>query len=523
MSMYGSGNTYHDLSGVMAGDRIRRLSIVELILQETGTYGDQYLRPYEAVCREDKLNALADRIMDNNRRSPGFRVEAPLLSGLTSGLVVPSSKIDTRIDIVNGWGERRFRFTLIVEEKTRLGSTIYHFHGYSEYFDVSYGDNIDPRMVFFMNDYMKIVRTDHGTHVSDRITDARTIINGRQMIQSMESPSGRILGLRPKDVYSGIQASHCSGDEGYGYSNLRDPRSDLSTAVTSSARRNTIPSVYLSTIVEKYRTSSVMAEVGTGLDNVYDKAMVQTYEPNMAEVEFLRKLADVRGMTTEPTDFTLEDLMKIDPSIANRVNYSPLEDLDSVSSVDAGYADWSARSIEAQIAATLAESVPALMLEVGLITFGFTCSNMTFGGQIEATPLFAGTVASGLQGSKIYNHFLNRFEIEIFPDISQQNELGLYVEVIADTTGEIAINVLVEGGSTEPYRFPCFANSLLSPTVTSENGRFKDFVSGVREILNYCGVEDEHHEDLIDTSELRETRTLAAGTAIDFADKLKSI
>ena len=484
--MFPTVNLTNDYRATLSDNRISRIKLHSLTLQETGTFREQFMRPYTAVCTEDKLTRLSDRIAQSNRLSPGGRIDSPLIAGLSNGLITTAPDVDGRIEIHNGWQEARFRFTLVVEESARLGgSVIYHYHGYSEYFDVSHDDSVDPNMVFFLNDYIKIIRTENanGT-ISDRIVETKTLLDGGRLRGSDD-----LYGLRPSDVFSGLQSSMISGDGGYGYSNLKDPRVILNHATATNNRSSGTPSVYLAGILDRYRSAKSFADHGNGNENVLDRAISMAHEPSVSEICFIRQLSNIVGTTSMATSFTINDLLQMDETFDDRVHYTEVDDLYMLSSHRGDFADWDDRSYDTRIAAVIANAVPGMMLASGLITFGFTATNMTVDERNLVEMTMPGITASTHSRHTAYNNFLQRFEVEIMPDITENGEIGLMVNVLADTTNEISIQITVEGGHPKEWRFPCFADGLTSPTVTRRQDNFRNLISGVEEILNHADID----------------------------------
>ena len=65
-----------------------RIVIKDMILQETGTYGPQYARPYNAVTSYDVLENLNHRIEETTRMNPTAKINGSLIAGLSSGLLL---------------------------------------------------------------------------------------------------------------------------------------------------------------------------------------------------------------------------------------------------------------------------------------------------------------------------------------------------------------------------------------------------------------------------------------------------
>ncbi len=467
------------------------LRILELRLQETGSFDQQYGRSYTAEVRQENLDNLTRRIEETMMVNPQGTINNSLVSGLGCGIIFPSSAVESNIHIANGWGERRFRFILIVEELTSLGSHIYHFQGYSEYFDITHAGSVDPNMVFFINSYIRIQRVANPNSLggfTDKIVESKTITNGHAMTGGQSS----LFGLRPVNMFQGVQRNTItqsySGD-GLG-AGVLDPRFTMSNEVFSTKRNASIPSNYLGTIINNYRSAQCYADYGIGTENVYDRAANNSYETSPFEIKFIRELTLSRGMNTPVSDFTLNNLVAMDPTVASRINYMPVEDLGSLSMAGGDYGSWAGANMETRIASVLSRAVPALMLECGLITCHFHSTNMTMSSELTTAMIAPGATVSTHSPVALYNQFINRYNTEIHPDISAFNRLGISVAVDADIYNEITIHVAVDSPTAVTYKYPCFCDGMLQPTTTISTDNFNGMVNGVETLINYCGIDN---------------------------------
>lgn len=470
----------------MFADSNTKLVLTELMLQETGTFKEQFIRPYTAVCHADKMDDLASRVEQLNHQSPGMMMEPSSVVGLTSGIIRPAVEVEKSINIMNGWQERRFRFTLVVEEQSSLGSTIYHYQGFSEYFSVSMSGHIDPNMVFFLNSYIKINRTMNpmipGQYV-DRIVESKSITNGRLVSDGTTD----LFGIRSQDLYAGIQSNFIASAGG-GYAGVVETRNPLQNSVFSTRRKTAIPSFYLSNLVDDYRSAQAQADYGQGTANVYDRAISLSYEANPFENMFIRHLTTNRGMQLPVSDFSITELLRMDPTFASRIHYQPVEDLGYLSDYRGDHCDWNARNIETEIAVILSKAVPALMLDCGLVTAHFTATNMTINGETQTNHLAPGQTVSTDNPMRHHNYFVQRFNTEIFPDLTHLGRLAVSVSVSADVYNEIQIQIQVENNHGVTFRYPCFCDSLLQPTMTVDKANYNNMVAGTEDILNVCGI-----------------------------------
>lgn len=464
-------------------------TIVDMKLQETGTFDTQFVRPYTAEIRSDALENLASRIHDTTKANPGAAINSSLTAGLATSLIMPSTTPERQAAIVNGWNTRRFRFILTVQQDNMFGSEIYYFQGYSEYFDVSHGGHINPNMVFYINSYTRVNRqrdynNPNGGYI-DKVIESRQVANGRYITEN----TGELYGLRPEDLVIGVQSSYMTNyNDGFG--NILDTRIGLGNEVFSTSRNSAIPSNMLSNVITSYRTAQSVADFGQGTENIYDRTIQMLHEPNPMENAFIRELSSVQGKPFASTEFTLNDLAKMDPSVSSRIFYQPVENIGLLSTAGMN-SGWSDTTIETKIASIVSQSVPGLMLECNLITAQFFSSNMTIGTTIDTRMLAPGVTVSTANPAACYNMFIMRFNQEVMPDITMLNRIPVTLTVDCDVYNQMVIDVSVDGKPSIRYAVPSFCDALFQPQTSMNRDTFTELVTGVEAIMNYCGIGQE--------------------------------
>jgi hypothetical protein len=459
-----------------------KLHIEKLFLQETGTFNQQFARPYVADVCDNNLSALSERISSATRLSPSMTISPALLSGMHSSVIRPATNVERPITIINGWNERRFRFTLEVHEDSPVGGTyVYQFYGYSEYFDLSHGGEINPNMVFFINGYNRMSRmmASNGTGLVDHLSDTCGIVNGNTLAEN----NAQLYGLRTEDLLVTLQSGYITGNSDVTHQHdVMDTRIGLKNKVFSTSRYNQIPSNYLSRLVDTYRSAQVMQEYGEGNHNVLERSIGTVHEASPFENRFIRDLSISRGMNFAVSDFTIQQLMHLDLEFnASKVYYQPVEDLGMLS--NGCSEDWNGRDNNTLIASTLARSVPSLMISCGLVVANFTSTNQTLNGLPETNFVSPAVTIATMEPIRLQQKFLTRFNTEILPDITSGNLIPVQLFITADVKNEIHINISVEGYAPDLYIFPCFCDSLLQPTVTTDSSHLSNLIVGVESML----------------------------------------
>ena len=459
-----------------------KLHIEKLFLQETGTFNQQFARPYVADVSQYNLDVLSERISNASRLTPTATIAPSVLSGMSNNVIRPATDVERPITIINGWNERRFRFTLEVHEASPIGGTyVYQFYGYSEYFELSYGGEINPNMVFFINGYTRMSRmmASNGAGLVDHLSDTCGIVNGNTLAEN----NPQLYGLRTEDLLVTLQSGYITGQSDVTHQqDVIDTRIGLKNKVFSTSRYNQIPSNYLSRLVDSYRSAQVMQDFGDGHHNVLERSIGTVHEASPFENRFIRDLSISRGMNFAVSDFTINQLMRLDPEFnASKVYYQPVEDIGVLS--NGCSENWNGRDNNTLIASTLARSVPSLMISCGLVVANFTSTNQTLTGLPETTFISPAVTIATMEPIRLQQKFLTRFNTEILPDITSGNQIPIQLFITADVKNEIHINISVEGYAPDLYVFPCFCDSLLQPTVTANPMHLTNLVVGIETVL----------------------------------------
>lgn len=105
----------------MQGYGYSSVQVVKLIMQETGTYGQQWRRSFESNLTGQIQNNILENCQMANRISPG------LLTGIANQFIKPSATPERPIAIINGWDTRRFRFFMEVRSVSHMGTELIQY------------------------------------------------------------------------------------------------------------------------------------------------------------------------------------------------------------------------------------------------------------------------------------------------------------------------------------------------------------------------------------------------------------
>lgn len=456
------------------------IRVIQFDAFPTGTYQPLYSRPYVAEIHGHALDDLANRIERVTRTNPTTRIDGSLISSLSQSIIQPSASWESQLEIPYGWNQTRYRFTLTVMVSTHLGSEVYYFNGYTEYFDPSYGGNIDPHMRFFINSYIRVSRINDPYSPEgyrDQITDSAQVINGR--LQSGTSPV--LFGMRPEDVLTGIQSSYLSQT----YSHLRDNefsdfRINKAHENIRSRRSNGTPAAYLAHVIDGYRSASMLADFGQGTEDIYSRAIQHSHEPAPSENPFIRALGNVTGQPGI-TNFTTSQLELIDPDCV--LNVHEVGEAIRLTHQD-DFAPWSGTDNITHMANRIRSSVAGLLTDCMLKSAVLSCDSHTVSGQPDIKVHYG----EGVSAAVDKNYFMNlqhRFATEVLPDLTAngRTQVSFFAEI--DLWGDSVVNVSVDGSPQEPFCIPSWCDSMIAPISTVREDNFNGMINGIETVINH--------------------------------------
>lgn len=455
------------------------IKVIRVEVFPTGTYNPLYSRPYTAEVHGYALDDLANRIQAVAHRNPTARIDGSLISSLAPDIIQPSAGWEAQLNIPNGWGETRYRFTMEVMVSTRLGSEVYFFNGYTEYFDPSYGNHIDPNMALFINSYIRVTRVSDPyspTGYRDQITDSAQVINGR-----IQSNSNVLYGIRPEDVLTGIQSSYLSRTyEHLGEGQYSDFRINKQHENIRSRRSNGTPSSFLATVIDGYRSASMLAEFGQGSEDIYSRAIQHAHEPSPSENPFIRALGNVTGIPGTAV-FTLAQLDLIDPDYP--VNMHQVGPTVSLRHKDE-FAPWHGTDNITHMATRIRGAVAGLLTDCMMRSVVISCDSHTVNGQPDVQIHYGEGVSSAVDDTFLVN-LQRRMLLEVIPDLTSAGRVHVTFFAEIDLWGDSVVNVSVDGSQTEPFCIPSWCDSMVAPVSTTNNDNYNGVLNGIESVINH--------------------------------------
>lgn len=468
------------------------LQVVSFIIQETGSYNDQFLRPYET----DISAATMSRIVNlaSEAASTGRKILPTSLNQVNDGasLVTPSTRPEAKIEVPNGWSTRRFRFLLVVDATKHVGGTTrYYYTGYSEHNDCSINGQIDPRMQFYINSAIRTRITEAVTPMQGIIRQ-QTFTSGRHVIAN-NNWSGALANnqqymMRPVDIYTNMELNDLRQQS---YDVVNDTRIMSQREAAVSEFYDALPHEYTSKILNTYITAAAAAPTygafNTAGDMSFANAAVGLSMPFASEDPLMPAIAAVRDFGLNTNWFTIGELNRIDPNADNVTKFFPLEAKDYSLIHTAGQtASWHGEDGVTLAAIKIGQAIPALLSTCMLQSVNFSSTNSTITTAPETTISFADGFTKDNIPARC-NAFITRFETEVLPTITYNNQLPYYLEVRANLLNETWIRISINGCPMYDYALPTFCDSLYTPVITSSFDRTQQVASDFSALLSEVG------------------------------------
>lgn len=452
------------------------MNITKLALLDSGTYDAMYLRPYEI---NDSHRGLL-RIQEATRY--GQNITSSALSGVAGTVLRPTADHRGLIQISNGWGQRRYRFLMEVQDVDLLGNeSMQYLTGYTDHAGVSAGGHVDPNMRFYVATTIRMktlaYATDYGQVKQMSISDTSHVFNYNHTPSLSQDLSVTGVNLqRPQDVCTSIQASQYRrvSDQFF------DPRTTFAQEnVRLSRRSNAMAPKYMADVLKAGAMSLASSDNDSTEVEIWSNAEGLVKENAFSQDQVLLDLHRKTSFN-EGDSFTYSELRNLCPHLDNVTKYAPNLPLqrqqaamgtDSalpiLESYDAGrYQGWGGSDVHTVWATILSNAIPALLLETMIKEIGFTIHNHKINGEIDLSFGYALPFGRHLNGPQLADQFGYRLVGEVIRDLLGGNPTAFSIRAHFDVMGESQIWIQIGTGPEVPFASPVFADHLYAPVLT---------------------------------------------------------
>ena len=484
-NIFDTSNIGQGIIGQTMASNSCRVEVMAMYLQETGTYSDMYQHNFKANLSHDNINDIVTHVARNNLNTGGTG-----LAGLASSIIDVDMRTGSNIHIPNGWGSKRFRFILQTRETSIKfpGVTYYtYLQGFSDFMDVSIQTSqINPDTSFFINSFIRIqenvVSTPNGPQLAHRIQSQGQLLNGT--LVATQSNTGLTHFLRPMDIYGKVQTMTDSALASSDVIDLRNHSLSGSQSVMNNYMNNT-PTHYLSRMLSPFTTGLKQDSHSPGFGNVYDVALghAMAQEPSTYENPMINLIERNFGRPGSPF-FSLKELSHLDPSVGQRIIYTPTDPNCSNGLATRGVsAEWNNSLPETTLATKLVNVIPGVLWSnyVGMASFGLT--NKFGSGRCDLSMEMMRFLTVYAPPEAAAN-FCQELQEVISRDISYNNQILFDVKVNVSILGDIQLNVSVNGSQPMLYVAPAFSSGTINPMYSHDTNSFNHFAQGMYSVAS---------------------------------------
>ncbi len=458
-----------------------QMNVGKLLLQETGTYNPQYSRPYEIHADGADIENIVNRVAAQGDGN----VTGRLLAGAAGHILAPTAAPGNEIVIPCGWNEKRVRFMLEIHCQYTFSNMIYYIQGYTNYVGMTQA-NIAPDMVFTINSILGVTRTQRQTPTGIQTLDIPK--ESFQVIGPTQQQNDRSFLMRPHDVFTGMHTEYIRNIQGLDqYHTMIDNRAQIRQDSQRSSRMYGLPSNYVANLVDKYTHATMMLEYGQNNQDALSTARNDSLDSPLLENPFIRAISRVKGFGS-PNTFTFADLVRIDPNTDNMTTIMVVPTAMQMNVHHTGQSEyWHGGNRITQVATTLSQSVPAIMMELMISKMRFRVTNHDIGGVVNFTPMdFRGL--SNMDMTTNVMRFRERLINEVLFDVSFGNQEPYMIDMDIDMFGDTSIDINMYGTQTR-FVTPSFCDNLTVPIVTNNEMCFNSLVHGVDTLVNQVAGE----------------------------------
>ena len=441
--------------------KTKSLNVVKLIIQQTGTYDEQYQRPYTTQLDVHTQNDILEAVSGKAHITPTAVATA------TMGFITPSATPERAIGIVNGWNIPRLRFLLQLHEVDQMNmAQTFYVTGYTEYSDLSMHNRVDPKMMFYINNISITKTVNYNTPLGNQsyqnLIDSSHVLVNDSYTSIFDNQ--KVYDLTPESVLDDIGAL----DLGANGDLVINTISTMNRTPTKADRKNNIGSVYVARVLDGYLQTSRQADFeshSTMLENTRAgmQSMPYTQDPFLMRLQALHNRQG--NGTAISNTFTLNDLCEID---ANTPHVMKLAEYQAGGTYQAGRnSGWGGSDGVTLFAATLAQALPAYLTQFCFNSTHFTSTNYTMSGSIESTVNDVKGFNNGLDLSREVAAFIYRVNTELLAGLSYGNKMPFQLEVRCDLIGETWIELSLNGEPSMCFVTPSFCDSLTTPITTT--------------------------------------------------------
>jgi len=489
-------------------NKIAKIEIVSLAMIPTGTYNQQYQRPWVANYNPDNANEIQNIVAQsyhqyqndirNGKASTDqhFSLTPELVAPASSNFIQPTAQYESIVQIANGWNEQRVSWVMHLRAHTiGMGAQTFILTGYTDVMGVSAAGNIAPEM------YM-IVNAVYETRVVSEMTPMgmmpRTVLSNASQVLANYQYQGDVdtrvqMRMRPQDVIGAINVLHVP-DLASGAVEVVDLRAQQTSTPVKSSFAHTNHNNYLATIIAGLVSGDVLAREQNRHSAAYDLAAASVADQTVNRDPFMRMMSSIRG-TGSTNQFQFKDLIDLDQNVLSdqitKVFWrgrpevvgmgAPGEDFHQANATEG----WHGADRPTMVANMIANSMPSMMANLLIGGISLHATNRGPGGMPFMMHTSVDSLIPGIDGMAQQAELLKeQFRIHLLNDITYNNGIGYEIAVTAHLMGEIWISLSLDGYPPVDYVMPAYANSMTAPIITRNRQNLNNLAGQFSELKN---------------------------------------
>lgn len=492
----------HSFNMSSAAQGQKTINIEFFLLQQTGTYQDQYLRPFDINVTKDNINQLIRATQEGNN------LGIAAVQNVASDIIAPAAQVEGKVNISGeNWGGRRFRFVMKVTERNPfMGGLVTQrlIFGSTNSCQTSHGGLIDPNTQVYFNSETVINETIqnslHGVNRQAVIAGSNQIVSPVDLHATpnpmFASPHAHLC--RPEDMFalqqtvSTAKKIELSGllDDGridkvidqrtmvgeggaFKYSHRRDTAPTRFVSDTLGAYSHAVREAALSDQDDNdYLSAGSAMEEGQLLGEAYNRVVNQDIQKN----GFLAILKD-QAHYMERGFVTIADLRRLFPELNDtRVMRHSLDN--AMAKRQTNFAEHSNHMHGADPASIssslLGQVIPSIMMDTFLRQVKITMTNGVgpYNYSIFVDPNGSRSMLDHVDMKPHVLELERRLATDALNSITRGNQIPFRIVMSADLSGDTVVDIALNG-ETQMTRFiiPTFADSLFSPVITRDEQR----------------------------------------------------
>lgn len=470
-----------------------QFKIIELIVQQAGTYKAVKNRPWTASVSADLPGIMAETIDEVGKDG----VTEGLMGSQFSSVLRPSSRAGGDVDIPGGWGADRAFWVMRCEVTSTSGAvTVETYSGWTDHLGIGRGKygtqmNLDEQMVFHIDKIAsaKITSARRGSGGSS----FRTVVSNMNQVVTSETrgrslpevqgskDSGLRWMLRPSDMPREISlAETCRASNiEEGDANSFDTRSTAYTPKLSSMS-NGRGSYFLSKVANAFMDTSYNVDYSGYSESFLPSASNEMEDLELRLCTLPRLLRGGHGYSVDAM-FTLSDLQYLDPGVSDRIKITQA-DLNRITRYDDDRSDWNGQDINTVSVVSAIASILSIMSDMNLGFCRFTTISRydQYTAKIEYHTIVSGAMGAYQQpDERTLDHLTRRIDRDIISVISEKGEITVDLEMDVSFNNNCFIRISMDDGPMDEFDCPLWASGKAVLTASTDRGDLASLASSV--------------------------------------------